>query len=248
MSAAGTLIATVVQVVAGPSGGADVEVVRRAVDDGARWMVDASSMARDERSSLEDRVRACGPENRCISSRFAQSGADYGVLVIANYAATPPLATVEVFVNGKGEPIAQELVELAEDRALVSLQRAVERALLAAGGAVGGRIALLTDPSDALVTVEPPVSVGRDRPALAPGPYVIHVARDGFTTTSTTVNVAARRLVETSVRLEPEPGLASKWWVWAAAGAVIVASVTVAVVVTRPDTEMVCHPVGGAGC
>lgn len=57
---------------------------------------------------------------------------------------------------------------------------------------------------------------------VAPGTHTIVLDRDGYSTRTSTVVVAAGERKEVTLTLDSTPGIASKWWFWTGVGAVVI--------------------------
>jgi hypothetical protein len=189
--------------------------------------------------NLDDQIRDCGADIRCVSARLRSADVDLALLIVADLGLRPPIVTTRMLDCKKEAVLETSIAELGAEGLRPVVRAEAAKALERAGHPIGGRIQVETTPADATVIVHgegknAQQSVG-SLLELAPGAYQISVVRDGYTQTSTHAWVRAGQETRIWLKLEESSGLVASPWFWAAIVAVAAAAGTAIFFALRSD-------------
>jgi hypothetical protein len=200
---------------------------------------------------LGDRVRDCGSDTVCVSSRLRAFNARLGLVVVIDFSSKPVLISLQLLDTDDARLVASSVGELSPKEAISASIRARARELLEKAGHVrAGRLLVEVDPPNARVAIagfEPDPGTP-NRFTVAPGTYTVTAALDGWSAAKTEASVEGG--AESKVRLElvREGSLLESPWLWIAIGVVAAGSVTAGVIAAQDTTRCVCATIGGNFC
>jgi hypothetical protein len=233
-------VALVVRAVNRPEAEADFGTVSIA-DEAAQvagFSLGIGVLSRSEMSetNLDDQLRDCGSDARCMSSRLREAGVDLGLMVVADLGLKPPIVTTRVIDSRTERVLVNAIADLAKDSLKNVVRGEVARALESAGHPIGGRVTIETSPPNALVAIDG----GRGlEPGptnsfiLAPGRYDVRATEDGYVPTSTRARVVSGEETRIWLRLDASSGLLGSPWFWTAIVAALAAGGTALFFATR---------------
>jgi hypothetical protein len=99
--------------------------------------------------------------------------------------------------------------------------------------ATTGTLAIVTDPPAARVSVDgKPQGNSPIEVSLPEGPHTIALERDGYEPLQSKAVVKADGRVDMRLTMQALPGITSRWWFWAGAGAIVVSGVVIGIALT----------------
>jgi hypothetical protein len=99
--------------------------------------------------------------------------------------------------------------------------------------ATSGTLAVVVDPPAAKVSVDgKPQGSAPIEISLPEGPHTISLEREGYEPLQSKTVVKADGRVDVKLTMQPVPGITSKWWFWAGAGAIVVGGVVLTIALT----------------
>lgn len=196
-------------------------------------------------------LSACGSNTACTSALIARAGADQGLVVVVNFAASPAIATLQLLGANRGTAIATDLVEIKSAGVEVAeaIGASVERILLRAKHARGGRLIVETKPEDAIVeldgvdaAIRAAFTANTRAIALPPAESIrVSARREGHRAQQQDVAIRAGETTRVHFELEAETSILESPWFWSGAiGAVAAAAAITAAVIARSNVE---HPI-----
>lgn len=187
-----------------------------------------AAMSRSEmlQDHLDDELRDCGADARCVAARLDRAGIDVGALLVVNLTAQPPLIALRLIDTARSVVLAERATLVrAGPESLLAVVGAEFAELLQSGGyPMSGRVALEVVPAEVKVRVEGEEVAGSVF-VVSPGQRQISISADDYVETSTSVRVTALQESRVVLRLEPEPPIYASPWFWAGAVAVIAGAV-----------------------
>lgn len=236
----------------GPNGRATRESVRKDVESAVASRMALRLLSPEElfvanQDAFTGRIADCGSDVPCLASRMRALGARWGLLVVVNLIAEPPLVALRLLDADQRRQVGQFSGPVRSREGTVSraVRARAERLLDMAGFIPSGRLDVTVDPSDARVRVTGP-SAPLERLTgtayvLVPGSYVVSAAREGFREAAEGVVVRSGTQNAVRLTLEDDQSLWSSPWFWTGVGAVVAAAATVAIVAAaQPDDPCLC--------
>lgn len=181
-------------------------------------------------SELDEELRNCGADAKCIASRLDRAGIALGALLVVNTALDPTLITMRLIDTARGSVLAERATAVPESTALLRVVASEFSELLGAGNyPSAGKIVVDVWPAEAKVSIDPDAAPAQTAPhifVVAPGEYRVSAAADGYVETSSTVQVR-RRMEEAHLAwtLEAQPAIYESPWFWTGVAAVLAAGV-----------------------
>lgn len=197
---------------------------------------------------LGDRVRDCGSNTNCVSSRLRAFNARLGLVVVLDFSSKPPILSLQLLDTDDSKMIASAVGEVGGG-SLSETIRARTREVLEQGGySRAGRVLIEVSPPNARVSIpgiEPDPGMP-NRFTVAPGTYRVSAALDGYAPTNGEVTVTSGGEAQLKLELTAETSLIESPWLWVAVGVVIAGSVTAVAVATYNPDRYLCLQLGTA--
>lgn len=200
-----------------------------------------------EERGLDEELRECGSDARCISTRLEARQIDLAALVVVNLATTPPLLTMRLVSTDGGRVLSERASAVPKNVQIKDAVSAEFAVLLERGGhPVLGRVNVDAAPANAIVRIESArESLAGSVFLLPPGEHRVSIDADGYAETSTAVRVERMRESQLVLALEPESSVFGEWWFWMiVGGAAVAASASAFFMLREEDGLTLCH----AGC
>jgi PEGA domain-containing protein len=234
----------------------DSASISNAALDALRYAPEVEVARPDERVDLGDgrSIAECANDVPCIADRIRARRADLGIIIVANFAIAPPIVTARIIDAMRARVIKNALVE-TDAASLAPAVRGMTMDLVEASGhACGGRIAIETEPRDALVTLTSSPSGRSPRRAqdvftAPPGRYRVVVSRPEYLTKSAWIESKRGTNTVLAISLEREltTPLSSPWLWVGVGGAALGASLVLALVLLRSSSPMTADVIQSAG-
>lgn len=217
----------------------------QAVETFNRYLQEAPSITREQRSEVEEAVREIEQTRAVLSFEVEPAGAtvtlngrSLGQSPIArNVEVMPGDYTVHVELANHESRDEQVSVRTHEQRLVNVRLRPVDQ---------NARIVVSVSPSDATIQINgEDAGRGSVTRQVRPGSFTVTVSRDGYTDETQTVSVAALRTENVSITMRPRTRpIYTRPWFWAAIGGVVAvgAGVGIAIAATSDPT-----PINGNG-
>lgn len=192
----------------------------------------------------ERRVEDCGTDAGCLSASLRPFSARYGLLVVLNFQAEPPLLGLRL-VDVDEQRIVEQFAGAMQEAPLDAVRREVD-ALFSRGGYVAwGEVVVHTEPKDAAVRLGDGVAPRALTPPtflVPPGRYLVSAASSGHEETSQEIEVSPGASEDLRLKLPPLPEspVYETWWFWTAVGAVVVAGAATAAAFAITGRDEIC--------
>jgi hypothetical protein len=188
----------------------------------ARWFVDLAIAAPgDVPRGLEEELRGCRNDNRCVGARLQAAGIDRALYVVANVESRPVLLSVELIAADTGRSIATELSPVRGSLSDV-VGLSVRRLLSSAGHSLGARLLVDPQPVDARLALDPAAPLEARVPSVVPaGRYRLLADAPGHRREERELELEPGGEVTIELTLE-EKAVLETWWLWTIVGAAVV--------------------------
>jgi hypothetical protein len=204
---------------------------------------------------LDEELRDCGSDARCISARLEAAEIDLGAILVVNLAVEPPLITMRLIDTERRAVLAERATAVARgDRTLAQLVSSEFAELLERGGHPAlGKLIVEAAPVEAQVKIETAPDARLSAPGafiLPPGRHRITASADDHADTSTSVLVERLRESRIAMRLEEDAAIWESPWFWAAVAGAAAAGVAAGLIVLGGEDRLtICQTRDGvAAC
>jgi hypothetical protein len=196
--------------------------------------------------ALDEALRNCGADARCLSVRLEERSIDLAALVVVNLSSSPPLITLRLLRTQGAKVLAERAVSAPREGppVLDVVSRELASLLESGGYPVLGRVNVETNPENTNVRFEASGVVQHAASIflVPPGVHRVSLGADDHESASTSIRVERLKESTLAVRLEPEPALYERWWFWTIAGAAVVTAVAGTLVLARdPGRLRLCQ-------
>lgn len=218
-------------------------------------LISAEEMFVASQDGLAHRVRDCGPDTRCITSRLRAFTARMGLVAVLSFGSEPPLLGLQLLDTDEGVKVGEALSEVeGRGRSALAAHIAKEAGDLfeRCGYHLAGRLVIDVVPADAHLVLESGRGPDRGTPnvfTLPAGRYEVAAHHDGFRSgrASAEVVAGAERRVALSLE-EIRWTLLRSPWFWVVAGVAAAGAVTGVALALRDPGARLCFTERGVGC
>lgn len=192
-------------------------------------------------------VVACGSDKDCLVAELQRIDARYGLVVIVNRIADPPLLHLSLIDTAAGEIAAERSGTVRGEKVAAETEAMAVALFEAAGFEQRARLDLSVRPPDAELFLDGDL-VSSGPQVVAPGRHRVGARRTDYRSVERRVEIAAGQQRHVELELERASSIWSSPWLWVGVGAAVVAaSVTSAVLLTSP-AECLCITRTGEPC
>jgi hypothetical protein len=202
---------------------------------------------------LRDRVRDCGSDTACISSRLRTFNARLGLVVVLDFASNPPLISLQLLDTDDGRMLASSVgeVQTGAGGESASIRKGANELLEKAGYHRAGRVLVEVEPPNAHITLGEGVDPDPGTPnrfTLAPGRYPVNAKLEGWLPAKTEVAVATGAEAKVKLALTKEQTIFDSPWFWIGAAIGVVGGAAAVFAVTRHPSRCLCFTAPGVPC
>ena len=231
--------------------------IHRAVGQATRRRMGVKLLSAEEvfvanKEGLDHRVRDCGPDVQCISSRMRRFSARLGLVVVLDRTISPAVLSLQLVDTDLGRLVRQTLDELGPgESSLEVITRRTAELLDHAGYIEAGRLRVLVEPPAAHVRLksgQEPDPGALNVFTLAPGAYAVVAEYPGFEAEQTDVTVRGGQETQVELALDEKTSFWQSPWLWVSVGVVVAGAVTAGAILASQPEPRVCFRYGGRDC
>lgn len=195
---------------------------------------------------LGDRVRDCGSDTGCISARLRTFNARLGLVVVLDFASSPPLMSLQLLDTDDGRMLASSVGEVRAPKSggISSIIRKSTSELLdKAGYPRAGRVVVEVEPPNAHVILgdglDPDIGTS-NRFTVTPGRYPVTASLDGWSSGKSEVLAVTGAEAKVQLALVKDSTLIASPWFWVVVGVAVAGGTLGVLAATRHTSHCLC--------